>query len=245
MTQDIADDGFHEIQLSGKQLVFLFMATTVVSVVIFLCGVLVGRGVRSDRTAQAADAALTTPASDPTPVQEQPAAQASPVAEPPSPPADDELTYRQRLESERAPAEDLKPQASTGRVDARPDALPTPESEPVTAAPAASKSVATPAAAAAPTTAAATDPVPSSASQATPSGRWVVQLVALRDRKAATSIVQRLSAKGYPAFVVNPTASTPNHVFKVQVGRYGDRAEAEKVASRLQKEEKFKPWISR
>ena len=41
-----SDDGFHEIQLSGKQLVFLFMATTVVSVVIFLCGVLVGRGVR-------------------------------------------------------------------------------------------------------------------------------------------------------------------------------------------------------
>ena len=26
---DLADDGFHEIQLSGKQLVFLFMATTV------------------------------------------------------------------------------------------------------------------------------------------------------------------------------------------------------------------------
>ena len=40
------EDGFHEIQLSGKQLVFLFMATTVVSIVIFLCGVLVGRGAR-------------------------------------------------------------------------------------------------------------------------------------------------------------------------------------------------------
>ena len=45
------DDAFHEIQLNGKQLVFLFMAATVVSVVIFLCGVLVGRGVRSDREA--------------------------------------------------------------------------------------------------------------------------------------------------------------------------------------------------
>src|SRR5215471_11952184 len=44
------DDGFHEIQLNGKQLVFLFMAATVVSVVIFLCGVLVGRGVRAERT---------------------------------------------------------------------------------------------------------------------------------------------------------------------------------------------------
>ena len=47
------DDGFHEIQLNGKQLVFLFMAATVVSVVIFLCGVLVGRGVRAERPARA------------------------------------------------------------------------------------------------------------------------------------------------------------------------------------------------
>ena len=45
------DEGFREIQLNGKQLVFLFMAATVVSVVIFLCGVLVGRGVRQDRPA--------------------------------------------------------------------------------------------------------------------------------------------------------------------------------------------------
>ena len=42
----MSDEGFREIQLNGKQLVFLFMAATVVSVVIFLCGVLVGRGVR-------------------------------------------------------------------------------------------------------------------------------------------------------------------------------------------------------
>ena len=48
LSHDAADDGFHEIQLSGKQLVFLFMATTVVSVVIFLCGVLVGRNVRGE-----------------------------------------------------------------------------------------------------------------------------------------------------------------------------------------------------
>jgi hypothetical protein len=59
------DDGFHEIQLNGKQLVFLFMAATVVSVVIFLCGVLVGRGVQSERKAALNDAA---PASiEPTP----------------------------------------------------------------------------------------------------------------------------------------------------------------------------------
>ena len=46
-----ADEGLHEIQLNGKQLVFLFMASTVVAVVIFLCGVMVGRGVRAQRPA--------------------------------------------------------------------------------------------------------------------------------------------------------------------------------------------------
>ena len=45
----MSDEGFHEIQLNGKQLVFLFMAATVVSVVIFLCGVMVGRGVRAQQ----------------------------------------------------------------------------------------------------------------------------------------------------------------------------------------------------
>ena len=229
ITHDIADDGFHEIQLSGKQLVFLFMVTTAVSVLIFLCGVMVGRDARPDRSSAAADAALTTPASGPAPasalaaalttapIAQQAAAQApASPAEPPSPPADDELTYRKRLESESSPAEKLKPQGTTARTDAKPE----------------------PAAAAARAT---TEPAPAGGKP----GRWVVQLVALRDRGAASSIVQRLSGKGYPAFMVNPSAATPNQVFKVQVGRYDDRGEAERVSRRLEKEEKFSPWISR
>ena len=36
LTHDATDDGFHEIQLSGKQLVFLFIVTTTVIVVVFL-----------------------------------------------------------------------------------------------------------------------------------------------------------------------------------------------------------------
>ena len=51
--RSLPEEGFHEIQLSGKQLVFLFMAATVISVVIFLCGVLVGRGVRAGRIRRA------------------------------------------------------------------------------------------------------------------------------------------------------------------------------------------------
>ena len=38
----MSDEGFREIQLNGKQLIFLFMAVTVVLVVTFLFGVLDG-----------------------------------------------------------------------------------------------------------------------------------------------------------------------------------------------------------
>jgi hypothetical protein len=58
----MSDEGLHEIQLNGKQLVFLFMTATVVAVVIFLCGVMVGRGV----PAQRGTPVLATDGSDPT-----------------------------------------------------------------------------------------------------------------------------------------------------------------------------------
>ncbi len=57
----MSDEGVHEIQLNGKQLVFMFMAVTVVAVVIFLCGVMVGRGVRAPRATEQADAAIEVP----------------------------------------------------------------------------------------------------------------------------------------------------------------------------------------
>src|SRR5436305_6663184 len=93
----MSDDGFHEIQLNGKQLVFLFMAATVVSVVIFLCGVMVGRGVRGDRPDTASSAgdlppAASTPAVSPS--TSGPAAAAKgPTGAPPEP-ADDGSTMK-------------------------------------------------------------------------------------------------------------------------------------------------------
>ena len=57
----MSDEGLHEIQLNGKQLVFLFMTATVVAVVIFLCGVMVGRGVPAQRGTPVAPI-VTTPA---------------------------------------------------------------------------------------------------------------------------------------------------------------------------------------
>ena len=63
----MADSGIREIQLSGKQLVFLFMASVVLIVSVFLLGVSVGRGVHGvqrrrgrgrGRSGDSADAAV-------------------------------------------------------------------------------------------------------------------------------------------------------------------------------------------
>src|SRR5688572_6433903 len=103
----MSDEEFHEIQLNGKQLVFLFMAATVVAVVIFLCGVMVGRGVPTrtaapidspeqaslDPTASLQGLSVTQTANDDN----------APVA------AQETLTYPTLLEDPNPPVETLAP----------------------------------------------------------------------------------------------------------------------------------------
>lgn len=204
------DEGFHEIQLNGKQLVFLFMSATIVAVVVFLCGVMVGRGVAVPRTVAAADIGEQA-ILDPTAA----ATVASTGSE--SLTAGEELTYAGRLEDPTPPAEILKPEA---------EALPPPRAAAVPARE--------------PVTAHAASPRPDP-TLTEPAGQgYVVQVAAVRKRAEAETIARRLSTKGYPTFV---TAAGAN--FRVRVGKYNDRRTAQSIAGRLEREERFKPWITR
>jgi cell division septation protein DedD len=207
----MSDEGFHEIQLNGKQLVFLFMAATVVSVVIFLCGVMVGRGVVRAQITQPTGVAEEV-ATDPTVAGRTSATVPAASREAPLSTLET-LTYPERLEEPELPAETLRelppptPQPTAGIV-------PPPERV-------------TPAA------------VPSE-----PAGSgFVVQVAAVRQRGEADTIARRLTTKGYPAFVTSPPGAP--HLFRVRIGKYQDRREAESIAGRLEKEEQFKPWITR
>jgi cell division septation protein DedD len=225
-----AEDAFHEIQLSGKQLVFLFMITTVVSVVIFLCGVLVGRGVRAE--AMNASATPSPGATAAGPAAGGAPAAAPPAVDPPAPaPENPPLSYPDTLERDKAPTEGLKPApADTKKPDVTPkSAVPAPP----------------PASNPAPATAAGKQSTPTPPSAGGSRTGWAVQVVALSDRAAAMSVVQRLTGKGYPAFLVSPQSGAPVQNYKVQVGRYPDRSEAEQIKVRLKKEEQFEPWILR
>ena len=62
-------------------------------------------------------------------------------------------------------------------------------------------------------------------------------------RGEAEAIAKRLNAKGYQAYVVAPAKGVS--VYRVRVGKFSTRQEAQAAAARLQKEEQFKPWVTR
>jgi cell division septation protein DedD len=218
------DDAFREIQLNGKQLVFMAMAVVVIGVGIFLMGVLVGRGVRAERglpdgsDGPVAAAVESEPPLPPTSVGQ--GSSETPVT------AGEKLSYAERLTGSEPSAEALK--KSSEPVPAA--EAPTPKSEaPITAS-----------AAPPPAT-----PVPAPAVSAEPPGAgFAIQVAALRERAEADTIVKRLASKGYPAYVLAPAKGAPS-VFRVRVGKFKERREADTVAARLQKEEQFKPWVVR
>lgn len=235
-----SDDGVREINLSGKQLVFLFMTATVVSVVIFLCGVLVGRGVQQKVTSGTA----TVPAIEDAPGET--AVDASPSPAPSEPTKAAGLEYPERLESSGPSPEQLTPRDTVTKDSPResaPATSPSPagaaQSSPTPAPPAAQVPAPAPPAGAAPALPDAT-PLPPE-----PKGDgFAIQVTALKGRGEAADVVARLKQKGYSAYLLPPLAGQPS-VYRVRVGKFKARAEAEQVATRLEREEQFKPWITR
>lgn len=236
-----SDEGVREIQLNGKQLVFLFMAVTVVSVIIFLCGVLVGRGVQR-RTTALVDAPVLTADDD----------LGAPVADGATPAGKGgtpDLSYPTTLGKADAPVETLK--KTPPKMPPAPAASPAtpPATPPAKAAPAATPAPVppTPAPAAAAPPPAKTTAAPATATNVPTEPRgsgFAIQVAALKERGEAEVVLKRLLTKGYSAYLVSPARGTPP-MFRVRVGKFSERAEAEKVASRLEREEQFKPWITR
>jgi len=214
------DEGLHEFQLHGKQLVFVVMTATVVAVAIFLCGVMVGRGVPPQRTADGVQAAGVDPsAADPIDAAPSvsPIADASRAAsdldaveprygellEPPEPVVEETLEQPGRAVSAIAPAPALRA-APTSRdakesrnatKDAAKDAKNLRQDA---AAKEATSAKAARAAAAAPGAAQTAVPAPAAA----PRGNgFVVQVSAVKGQNEAETIRRRLEGKGYPAYI--------------------------------------------
>jgi len=216
LRNDATEDGFHEIQFSRKELVFLFMAASVALIFVFLAGVLVGRDAASKAPEPSISSAeeVVPPATLPSQPDEPP----QPTKDQPVTTAESKLSY---------------PELLAGDGKQKPKDEPRPVEPPKAAAP-------PPAAAAKPEAAPVADQGPKVPTSGRP-GVWVIQISALKTRQPAAEWVQRLIDKGYPAFLENAAPG----VFRVRVGRYKERREADQIARRLEKEEQLKPNVSR
>jgi cell division septation protein DedD len=237
------DDYYYEIQLTNKQLVFYFMAGATGLILSFLAGVMVGRGV--DSVAGEVQAARTVQ-------EDRIVAEETPK---PVKPATDELTYAQRLETEKVDdtLERPRPAATTApkpvkssppfaKIPPSPKATPAaaPPSAVVKAGPGGPVGAATPP----PTRVASSNPPVTNAPlaappAAAPAGAFTIQVGVFKEKARADAIATRLKGKGF-ATSVSGGADGP---FSVRVGSYADRAAAEHDQARLRDEEKLQPFI--
>lgn len=202
----MSEPRYREIQLTGKQLVFLFMASVVVAVSIFLLGVSVGRGVRGTTQTSAEPAADQARAVD-VPARMPPETQPTPA----------DLSYHTRLQGQtppQAPAGGSAEPAPAGAARSAPEP-PAPSGQ--------GKTPSAPARTAAPP---ATPPAPAA-------GGWFVQTDAFGSRGNAEKRVAELKSKGHAAFVAT---SATGRAFRVRLGPYAERTEADRLAARLRAE---------
>jgi len=238
------DDYYYEIQLTNKQLVFYFMAGATGLILSFLAGVMVGRGVDSN----GADVQAARPL-----VEERVIAEETPKAAAPPSPAD--LTYAQRLESEKTEEGLEKPRTAAAPPPSGKSAAPAEKPQPRTAqaAPPAVPKTTAPAPAAERPASKTTDtkpapkppaaaPASSAADSSSAAQGFTVQVGAFKDKATADSVVTRLKGKGFAAYVMSPGA-TEGGLFVVRVGSYPQRTDAERVETKLRDQEKFRPYI--
>jgi len=208
--------------LSTRHLVLVFLAGIAVCGVFFSLGFLVGYNERSARMAPVTEH-ISVPATIPPtinpPLETVPVgpnrAESTPTVPPPP-----------------APLQPGTPQSSPSEQK--------PETAPETPSPVIAR----------PSSPAKAEKLPASGETATAAAGagaigagFMVQITASRTRQDAEALVKVLKGRGYPVFLVTPgTAHTNDNLYRVQVGPFASREDAEKVRTRLT-QEGFKPFI--
>lgn len=209
--------------LSARHLILLFLTGVAVCGAFFSLGFLVGFNERIFRSTPSAEV-VPAPAAIPPIVN--PPAETLP-ATPPGPAAG-------QTPANPAPDAGLTP---PGGAEAKP-------AEPAAKAPAETAAATTPPAPEAPTKKTETNPPPAPVAAPDEVGEGVtLQVAALRTKQDAEALVGILKGRGYPVFLVAPEyAHADDNLFRVQVGPFKTREDAEKVRAKLAKEG-FKPFI--
>ncbi len=235
------EPSYYEIALTGRQVLAAFVILLVCMVAAFFSGVWIGRGGRGDEPGAGQTLAQQGPADEPRGRElsffdEKPAAGAPASADsggsaraavPSTPPAPSESPER-----DPAGASDQPPAASTGPATQPP------------AAPALSP----PAGETKPARATAGRRAAASADQSNPSGSLatgdvVIQVFSSGEEAKAREVLDLLEKHGFRAFL-SPVVDGGRTLYRVRVGPFEHKSEAQAVAEKLHSSLNLETWIT-
>jgi DedD protein len=198
--------------LSARYLVLVFLMGVAACAVFFSLGFLVGYNERLSKTAGTTE-------------QVTPSGVIPPTVNPPLETV--QPTRKDAASAVSASAGPAKPASAEAAKESKPSATP-----------------ATPPTAAKPGLTAAAAPASSQGSPGVEVGNaFTVQVAASQNQQDAEKLVKELKSRGYAVFVVTPEFAHANdNLFRVQVGPFATREEAQKVRDKIAKEG-FKPFI--
>jgi len=200
--------------LSARYLVLMFLMGVAACAVFFSLGFLVGYNERASRTAPVTEQVTPLPVVPPT---------VNPPLETPTPAPKESAAGA----AAGAPGQ-RKPREETGQAK---------KAAPAAALPTSAR----------PASSAATKPAAPATATPPPGvevgSAYTVQVAASRNQQDAEKLVKELKARGYAVFIVTPEFAHANdNLFRIQVGPFATRAEAEQVRAKIAKEG-FKPFI--
>jgi cell division septation protein DedD len=64
-------------------------------------------------------------------------------------------------------------------------------------------------------------------------GGWFVQVAAVADKPSASAFAEKLQKDGYPALLLEPSAKDRKSIYRVRVGPFGSKDEADEAKNKL------------
>jgi cell division septation protein DedD len=200
-----------ELQFSTHQLIGVFLGILALGIFVFLLGVSIGK--KQTLLAAAGGAA--------------------------SPPKTETAAPRKPLTADAAPSDIQKELDAHARTTApqpapsksEPAPLETPANKPADKPDV--KPADKPAAAAPDKTPAKPEPGAKKPLPTDAAGGWFVQVAAVADKPAASAFAEKLLKDGYPALLIEPSAKDKKSIYRVRVGPYGSKGEADEAKNKL------------
>lgn len=231
----------HEFRFGTRELALLAATILVVAGLTFVFGMLVGREMTGPARAPRAGAGAPGrgepgPASAPN----------APSAKVAAAKREERLTFYRTLTAPTADFPAVGPPTIEERMvpreeppAAKPEARPTPPPKRAGTSPGTTVATRPPVA--------AVHPAPEAASAPAAPGEpapWTVQVSSFRSRTLAEELRGRLAARGFEAYLLSAATEEGRVRYRVRVGSFPSRAEAERVAADLRTERGLNPYVT-